>query len=347
MKVSMIIPIYKVESYLRPCLESVLAQSFQDYEVILVDDGSPDGCGAICDEYAAAYENIHVVHKKNGGLSSARNAGLDIARGQYVYFLDSDDTVEPQLLQRLVELMDQGLDLVGFRYNILKADGTRQPGREIQLGSFYLPDQEHRLSFIRDTLVSCAIGWEAWSRIFVREKIEKYGLRFADNREIFAEDLYFSMCYCAHAEKLLCIDDCLYNYRVREDSIMGVQQARSNLGRICTLADAVLSYYRQFSDCSLLTESFSQIYYHLIAGQFTYQMWASGIKPAAYRRLVRQEVRDWNGMEKQLRAYLSGSRAKKTMQERELRAHVLFLLGGSELALRLRCKMLRMQKERL
>ena len=342
MKVSIIIPVYKVEDYLRPCLDSVLSQTFSDYEVILVDDGSPDGSPAICEEYASRDSRIQVIHKENGGLSSARNAGLDVARGQYIYFLDSDDTVEPNLLDRLVGLMEEGLDLVGFRYQVLSPDGSRKPGREIQLGSFLLHTQQERLSFIRDVLVPCSIGWEAWSRIFVREKIEKYGLRFANNRQIFAEDLYFSLCYCAHAEKIRCIDECLYNYRIREDSIMGVQQTRSNLGRICKLADTVLSYYRRFDDCSLLVESYAGIYYHLIAGQFTYQMWASGLQPQEYRELVRQEVTDWDYMEDQLRTYLASKHCPRGRKEAELRANVLFLLGGSEFMLRLRCKLLRM-----
>ena len=345
MKVSIIIPVYKVEDYLRDCVESVLAQTVSDYEIILVDDGSPDGCPAICDEYAAQDPRISVVHKENGGLSSARNAGLDIARREYVYFLDSDDTIEPNLLERLLGLMDQGCDMVGFRYQVLKPDGSLEPGRTIALGTYDLTNQKKRLEFLRDTLVPCTIGWEAWSRIFRRDKIQNYSLRFVNNRQIFAEDLYFSLCYLAHAERILCIDDCLYHYRVREDSIMGVQQTKSNLGRICKLSDAVLSFYRRFDDCSLLVEQFDGIYYQLIAGQFTYQMWASGLEPGDYRDLVRQEVTDWDGMENALRSYLAGPSRKCSLRDYELRANVLYLLGGSELLLRLRCRLVRFLKE--
>lgn len=88
---SVIIPVFRVENYLRQCVDSVLAQSFKNFEVILVDDGSPDNSPAICDEYALRDKRVHVIHKINGGLSSARNAGLDIAQGEYVMFLDSDD----------------------------------------------------------------------------------------------------------------------------------------------------------------------------------------------------------------------------------------------------------------
>ena len=101
--VSVIIPIYNVERYLRDCIESVLAQSFSDIEVILVDDGSPDNCGAICDEYAGKDNRITVIHKKNGGLSDARNAGLDIARGKYILFVDSDDMIKKETVSHLYE----------------------------------------------------------------------------------------------------------------------------------------------------------------------------------------------------------------------------------------------------
>ena len=96
-RVSVIVPVYKVEPYLRECVESVMAQTLTDIEIILVDDGSPDNCGAICDEYAAKDTRITVIHKENGGLSDARNVGLDIATGEYIGFVDSDDWIYPKM----------------------------------------------------------------------------------------------------------------------------------------------------------------------------------------------------------------------------------------------------------
>ena len=98
---SIIVPIYKVEEYLPRCVESLLGQTDGDFELILVDDGSPDCCGAICDEYAAKDSRIFVIHKENGGLSDARNAGREIARGEYIAFVDSDDWVSPRYLELL------------------------------------------------------------------------------------------------------------------------------------------------------------------------------------------------------------------------------------------------------
>ena len=88
-EISIIVPVYKVEKYLRKCVDSILAQTFTDFEVILVDDGSPDNSGKICDEYAEKDNRVRVIHKENGGLSSARNAGIDVARGKYLGFVDS------------------------------------------------------------------------------------------------------------------------------------------------------------------------------------------------------------------------------------------------------------------
>ena len=116
--ISVIVPVYRVELWLRECVDSILGQTFRDFELILVDDGSPDSCGAICDEYAHLDSRVRVIHKANGGLSSARNAGLDIARGAYVLFIDSDDFIEEHTLQRLVQTAEQHhADVVMFNFD--------------------------------------------------------------------------------------------------------------------------------------------------------------------------------------------------------------------------------------
>ena len=115
--VSIIVPVYKVEPYLARCVESLRNQTLQDIEIILVDDGSPDNCPRMCDEFAAADPRIRVVHKKNGGLSSARNAGLKAAQGQYVGFVDSDDTVASDMYRRMLEVaVQERVDLVMSDY---------------------------------------------------------------------------------------------------------------------------------------------------------------------------------------------------------------------------------------
>ncbi len=115
-KVTVIVPVYKVEQYLKRCVDSILKQTVEKIEVILVDDGSPDTCPVICDEIAKKDDRVRVVHKKNGGLASARNAGLTIAKGEYIVFVDSDDWIEPNMLEELLEKANNGnYDFIRFR----------------------------------------------------------------------------------------------------------------------------------------------------------------------------------------------------------------------------------------
>src|SRR5690606_27364966 len=119
-KVSVIIPVYNAEKYLRECLDSVLAQTFTDFEVLLINDGSTDASGKICDEYAEKDSRIKVFHKENGGVSSARNLGLDNAKGEWISFVDSDDTIEQETLATLAnEVKDLDIDGVIFGYKKL------------------------------------------------------------------------------------------------------------------------------------------------------------------------------------------------------------------------------------
>ena len=122
-EISVIVPVYRVEPYLRRCVDSILSQTFTDFELILVDDGSPDNCGAICDEYALKDSRVRVIHKQNGGLSDARNAGIDIAQGNYLTFVDSDDWVADQYVSAMVQALDDGCDMVVCDMEYVYDDG--------------------------------------------------------------------------------------------------------------------------------------------------------------------------------------------------------------------------------
>ena len=122
---SIILPIYNVEKYLDRCVESVVNQDFDDYEMILVDDGSTDNCPKICDNYAEKYPFVKVVHKRNGGLSSARNAGLEVASGKYVFWIDSDDWIQPNTFKTIYNaLLKNSVD-------VLKINFYMQPSKQI------------------------------------------------------------------------------------------------------------------------------------------------------------------------------------------------------------------------
>lgn len=114
-KLSIIVPVYKVEQYIQKCIDSILNQIFTDFELILVDDGSPDNCGKICDEYARKDERVRVIHKENGGVSSARNLGIDEAKGEYISFIDPDDWIDLDMYEKLFDFIDRNkLDIVCF-----------------------------------------------------------------------------------------------------------------------------------------------------------------------------------------------------------------------------------------
>ena len=124
-KLSIIVPIYNVEQYIHKCVDSILNQTFADFELILVDDGSPDGCGAICDEYAQKDKRIKVIHQKNSGVSVARNSALDVASGTYVMFVDSDDYVEPDLAEKCIRKAEEkDLDIVIFEFFYKLSNGV-------------------------------------------------------------------------------------------------------------------------------------------------------------------------------------------------------------------------------
>lgn len=219
--VSVIVPVYNVEKYIVKCLDSLRAQTYRNIEVLLVDDGAGDDSPVLCDCYARIDRRIRVIHKENGGLSSARNAGLDAASGEYVYFLDSDDYIEPQLLERAVSAMENtGSDWCGFwavkedtEANILYQIAFEEKKEDIR-------DERKRFAFLLERFLNYYTGWEACFHVCRRSVIEAAGLRFVSEREVFAEDLLFSFCYLLYAKSYVIVPEIFYHYVERDDSLM-------------------------------------------------------------------------------------------------------------------------------
>lgn len=218
MKVSIIIPVYKAEKYIRTCLDSVLNQTYRDLEVIVIDDESPDECGAICEEYAKADQRVKVIHKKNEGVSKARNTGLNIATGDYVQFVDSDDYLEPHMTETLVTAMEDGqadLVLCGFYEKNLNFSKTSKADEEPGIYS-----QEQFIKNIMKNPYSFHYG-VLWNKLFKGEYLRK--LRFSEEMD-FGEDFIFNLQYLKYTEKIKVIVDTLYYYiRYNTDSLMYVQ----------------------------------------------------------------------------------------------------------------------------
>ena len=240
-KVSVIVPVYQVESYLPKCLDSILAQTFTDYELILVNDGTKDGCPAIMQAYADRDSRIRQVHKENGGLSSARNAGLDVACGEYIAFVDSDDYVHPQWLADIVRAADEtGAEQVLYNYALV-VDGKEQ-GAYLQFETETINvDRLGLAQYFYRYWMPYKHGQEAWSKLYRRSVIENNCLRFAPNNEIFAEDTLFSAMYLLHTHTIAAINRPYIYYVQRGDSLMGMKKPRL-AWRLMTLSVRLWEY---------------------------------------------------------------------------------------------------------
>lgn len=215
-KISIILPIYKVEKYLRRCLDSLLVQTFGDIEVILVDDGSPDGCPEICDEYASIYPNFKVIHKSNGGVSSARNCGLKYAIGTYVVFCDPDDFYNPDSMENFIRYASIYTNecqlFVGEGYNIVDEYGNMVPT------PISYNDQILNVDTAIVVMENNKIAGVPWNKLFLNSLIKKYNLTF--NVDYAAhEDKLFVLQYLEHVDKVCIFPNHIYNYYQRSDSL--------------------------------------------------------------------------------------------------------------------------------
>ena len=237
MRFSVVIPVYNVAEYLRKCIDSVLANDCSDCEIILVDDGSTDGMSpAICDEYATAHpELIHVIHQENQGLGGARNTGLEAAKGEYLFFIDSDDTIVPDALTKLSEaIVHTGADIIAF--NLYSDDGAGNFS-PIKANSF-LAEEAFSLAQRPEFLLSLP---SAWSRVWRRELLMSSGIRYPSR--VWYEDIRTSTKLFAVAESIYTIDDCLYNYLQRPGSIMNSGKVERS-GEILDAFDDILDWFK-------------------------------------------------------------------------------------------------------
>lgn len=217
-KVSIIVPIYNVEKYLDRCMDTLLNQSLKDIEIIMVDDGSPDNCPKMCDEYAKRDSRVKVIHKENAGLGFARNSGLEIARGEYIAFVDSDDYVEKDMYEQLysaantkqVEMVLCGFfrDKDGCRENGLVANMPKE-NAVIDSCQDYVTNLIGQLPEI---YYSMFYGYAVWNILFSGDIIRKYNIRFESERIYLSEDILFQIEYASKISKVLLYPTPLYNY---------------------------------------------------------------------------------------------------------------------------------------
>lgn len=208
--ISVIVPVYGVEAYLDECVASIVAQTYDNLEIILVDDGSPDNCPAMCDRWAKKDSRIRVIHKENGGLSDARNAGLEIATGEYIAFVDSDDWIEPQMYETLYHAMKaENADMVSCNMMIYYSDHKASRGYE----TYTVGKSEHFLSLLYDDTIFPVV---AWNKLYRRNLWEE--IRFPVGK--ICEDAFTTYLLVHRADKIVHIPEPMYCYRIRQNSIM-------------------------------------------------------------------------------------------------------------------------------
>lgn len=218
-KVSIIVPVYNMQKYLDRCMNSLVNQTIDSYEIILVDDGSMDDSPKICDDYVMKYSNIKVIHKKNAGLGMARNSGLELASGEWIGFVDSDDFIELDMYKRLYELaINNNADMVScFTYskesasrNEYKVFNGKEEIEEIVYGMVGTPPEvETDMTF----------GMSVWRSIFKRSVLEENNIKFVSERKYSSEDIPFNLQYFSKINRVVYTNQGFYHYCYNSESL--------------------------------------------------------------------------------------------------------------------------------
>lgn len=237
--ISVIVPVYNVEPYLRQCIDSILNQTYTNFELILVDDGSPDNCGAICDEYADNDRRIIVIHQENKGVSEARNAALDIMSGQYVTFVDSDDYITPDYLDALYAPVAQyGAEITHCGFYWGGGDNAH-----------YCTESDRMISGKEWCLLRYkkSIGVGLWAKLYARHLFS--GVRFPAG--MIHEDQAVVPEVCYSAERICLINSCNYYYRVNKQGISNSEFSYKRFDNI-VLMNSLISFFKEKKETQLM-----------------------------------------------------------------------------------------------
>lgn len=238
--ISVIIPVYNAEKYLHQCLESVLSQTYKNIEIILIDDGSKDSSGAICDDYASKYPFIRAIHKRNGGASSARNVGIDNATGKYIFFLDSDDWIEHDALEKLIVAANQeNADLVFCEATTIDEDSGITLKGNYNYKSKYSTDVPYNI--MQKMMKNKEFHVVIWLLLLEKSIFDNNNLRFKEG--IIYEDMIISYQFFCLARRAAHVDQNLYFRRYRANSVMTSKKTEKNFVSAATVYDEVSSFF--------------------------------------------------------------------------------------------------------
>ena len=261
---SIILPVYNVSKYLRPCIESILSQTYKNYEIILVDDGSTDNSPKICDEYVDSNACVHVIHKLNGGQSTARNVGLDIAIGEYIYFMDSDDyLIDEQMLEKIENCITKSHnDIVAFKFiKWFESDGhIEECTFNYQLS---VPSNDYAEVGIQLTN-NDAFYNAAWCKVVKRSLLLNNNIKFQIG--IVGEDNDWGYQVAYHAKTISLIAEPLYGYRQRAGSVTRNTSSKPLVDMLWIIDkwDNIIREEPANRNCEVIRQSLSKIYCNTI-----------------------------------------------------------------------------------
>ena len=258
-RITVVVPIYKVEAYLKKCVDSILSQSYSNLEIILVDDGSPDNCPKLCDEYAQADERIRVIHKENGGLSSARNAGIEIATGEYISFVDSDDYIEINMIELLYEgIVRYDSDIAICNHYVEKKERLLMELPPVDKEWVYTSREATKL-----LLEDVVIKNYAWDKLYKTELFRK--VRYPIGRNY--EDIGTTYLLFQQANRICQLQGYEYYYQMREDSISNhgsIHKWYRNCGDIVVSMYERYQYFIQKKDADMIELALSKMIPYMI-----------------------------------------------------------------------------------
>ncbi len=265
---SVIVPVYNVAPYLRKCLDSLVGQTCKDKEIIVIDDGSTDGSGELCDEYATQYPFVTVIHQANQGVYVARNVGLDLATGEWIYFVDSDDWVELNLLERMQGyILASNVDLYRFCCERVDEKGIVLNQSPYSEGVFLLSilDEKKRFdlySYIFKLHEIYYLSPNLWDKIYNHKIIREHNLRFPC-RKRRAEDCLFNLIYILFIKRVAFVRVSFYHYLVREGSLYHTatedMQLRQRISQLESFYDTVNAEHRTY-----IEENFYKLYFFYV-----------------------------------------------------------------------------------